>query len=230
MTNDFTHSLRSGRAVTMVNVGGRNPDVMPMLRKAGADAAFIDCERTGIALDAATDLILACKACGLPAVVRSHSLEGPELVRFLDRGADALVVPHIASVAQVRAAAEVMQYACGGDVEERSLIIQVETKGALSQLREIAGVPGIDAFLVGPNDIAYEFTGQRGRHNAESHAAIEEACATLRSLGKCFGYPAKRQDLPTFKSRGARLRYVAIEWLIEAGMAAESGEGRLADA
>jgi len=219
--NGFTEALRAGRPVTMVNVGGRNPDVMPMLRKAGATAAFIDCERTGIGLDAAADLVVAARACGLPAVVRSHSLAGPELVRYLDRGADALVVPHIASVEQVREAAEVMRYACGADMDGRSLVIQVETRGAMAQLREIAAVPGVDAFLIGPNDIAYELTGQRGRRTKETDTAIDEVCATLQGLSKCFGYPAKAVDMDVFRRRGARLRYLSIEWLIEAGMAAE---------
>lgn len=216
--NEFTARVRAGLPVTMVNAGGRNPDVVSMLRNAGATAVFVDCERTGIGLDAAADVIVAARACGLPAVVRSHSRAGVELIRFLDRGADALVVPHIETVDQVREAAEVMRYACGDDVS-KSLVIQIETKAALTNLREIAAVPGVDAFLIGPNDIAYEWSGTRGRHTQESQAAIEQACQTLRGLGKCFGYPAKAgEQLETFRQRGAKLLYVSIDWLIDVGM------------
>ncbi|MES3002236.1 MAG: aldolase/citrate lyase family protein [Pseudomonadota bacterium] len=216
--NNFTARVRAGLPVTMVNAGGRNPDVVPLLRDAGATSVFVDCERTGIGLDAAADLIVAARACGLPAVVRSHSYAAVELIRFLDRGADALVVPHIETVEQVADAAKAMRYVCGDDAS-RSLVIQIETKAALAQLREIAAVPGVDAFIIGPNDIAYEWSGMRGRHTPESQAAIEEACRTLSSLGKCFGYPAKAgEPLETFRRRGARLLYVSIDWLLDAGM------------
>lgn len=225
MTSSFASRLRARAPVTMVNIGGRNPDLVAVLARGGADAAFVDCERTGIGLDAAAEAILAARACGLPAVVRSHSASGPELVRFLDRGADGLVVPHITSVQQVREAVEVMRYACGAEAQDRSLVIQVETRGALQALEEIAAVPGVDAFLLGPNDIAHEFSGQRGLHTDASREAIEQACATLHRLGRSFGYPARVQDLALFRRRGATLRYVAIDWLVEAGLRGEQAAG-----
>jgi len=218
--NAFTARLRAREPVTMVNVGGRNPDLMPLLARHGADAAFIDCERTGIGLDAAAELIVAARACGLPAAVRSHSRAGPELIRLLDRGADALVVPHIETAAQVEEAAELVRYACGEDAIRKSLVIQIETRSSLESLHAIAAVPGVDAFLIGPNDIAYELAGRRGRHTPQTLAAIDEACATLHGLGRSFGYPATTEELPLFQRRGANLRYVSVDWLIEAGMRA----------
>lgn len=221
--SSFLSSLRQGATVNMVNVGGRNPDIVSLLKRCGADAAFIDCERTGIGLDAASDVIVAARACGLPAVVRSHSRAGPELVRFLDRGADALVVPHIGSAKQVREAVEVMRYACGDEVAGRALIIQIETRGALQELEAIAEVQGVDAFLLGPNDIAYELAGARGQHTPVSMAALERACDTLRELKRPFGYPARPAELAKFSRRGASLLYVSVEWLLDTGLRAYSG-------
>ncbi|MFT4267278.1 MAG: hypothetical protein QM586_08665 [Xenophilus sp.] len=45
-----------------------------------SNAALIDCKRTGIGLDAAAELVLSARACGLPAVVRSHSRDALELI------------------------------------------------------------------------------------------------------------------------------------------------------
>ena len=53
--------LKDGKTVIAVNVAGKNPDVMQALSKSGAHMAFIDCERTGIGIDAATELIRAAK-------------------------------------------------------------------------------------------------------------------------------------------------------------------------
>ena len=41
--------LRDGHRVVAVNLAGRNPDVLKPLAQCGADIAFIDCERTGLA-------------------------------------------------------------------------------------------------------------------------------------------------------------------------------------
>ncbi len=217
----FTRRLRAREMATMVNVGGRNADIIPMLARAGAHAAFIDCERTGIGIDAASELILSARACGLPSVVRSHSLDGPELVRFIDRGADALVVPHIRTVQQVHDCVEVMRYACG-TAPEKGLIIQIETRPAIEHIEEIAAIDGVDAFLIGPNDIAYEWSGQRGRHTEASTAAIEHVCHVLKTRSRSFGYPARVQELPQLHVRGANLRYMAVDWLIESGWHAQT--------
>ena len=55
--NNNQQRLKDGKHVIAVNVGGRNPDVMLALANAGAHVAFIDCERSGIGLDVATELI-----------------------------------------------------------------------------------------------------------------------------------------------------------------------------
>ena len=87
--------MGQAEVVIAVNVGGRNPDVMAVLASAGAHAAFIDCERTGIGLDVATELIRAAKVAGLTSLVRSWSKDPAVLVQFMDRQVDGLVVPHI---------------------------------------------------------------------------------------------------------------------------------------
>ncbi len=93
--NLLKQRFRNQQPVIAVNVGGRNPDVMAVLAKAAAHAAFIDCERTGIGLDVATELIRAAKVVGLTTLVRSWSKDPAVLVQFMDRQVDGLVVPHI---------------------------------------------------------------------------------------------------------------------------------------
>lgn len=215
--SEFTRKLRACEPVSMVNVGGRNPDVMPILKKCGADAAFIDCERSGIGLDVASELIVSARASGIPAVVRSHTTDGPGLLRFLDRGADGLVVPHIQSVDEVMRCVELMRYFAGSSTPLRSLIIQVETRSAIDQIEAISSLANVDGFLLGPNDIGYEWNGCRGSHSTESIAAIDHVCQTLRGKGRSFGYPARDQELEKFVEHGANLRYLALDWLISSG-------------
>ena len=126
--------LRNGEMVIAVNLGGRNPDVMETLARAGAHVALIDCERTGIGLDAAADLIRAARAAGLSPIVRSWSHDPAILVQYLDRLADGLIIPHIESAKDAEDAAELVRYACGDKAADKTLIVQIETVRAIANL------------------------------------------------------------------------------------------------
>ncbi|MBO9357457.1 hypothetical protein GG851_25975 [Bordetella petrii] len=212
--------LATGQTVVAVNVGGRNPDVVATLAKYGADMAFIDCERSGIALDSAAELLFAAKAARLPAIVRTHTADQAELVRFLDRGVDGLVIPHVNTAAEAAAAAEVIRYACGRDAASKLLVVQIETAQAIQNLDELAAVPGVDAYLIGPNDLAYDLCGERGAKNQRMTAAVDDICARLQARGKRFGMPGPLAERAEFRRRGATFLYYSLEWLIQSGFQA----------
>ena len=207
--------LRDGHRVVAVNLAGRNPDVLKPLAQCGAYIAFIDCERTGLGLDAATELIRAAHAAGICPMVRSWSKDPAILVRYLDRQASGLVVPHIRTAQDVRDAVELVRYACGAQTSEKSLIVQIETPSAVQHLDEIMQVPGVDAYLIGHNDLAYEMTGQRGARTPEVLQTVDDVSARLQRHQKRFGMPAAWDQLPHFKAIGATFLYFPIEWLLQ---------------
>lgn len=215
---NFKSRLAAGEPVFAVNVGGRNADTLLSLAKHGAHAAFIDCERSGIALDGAAELLFAARAAGLPTLVRTHSADQAEMVRFLDRGADGLIVPHCDSARDAAAAVDVMRYACGKAAAQKALIVQLETKNAVADLEAIAAVPGIDAYLIGPNDLAWDVCGERGAKNPQMTEIVDDICQRLSGLGRRYGMPGPMAELPQFRERGCTFVYYAMEWLIEAGM------------
>lgn len=210
--------LASGQPVFAVNPGGRNADTIASLARHGAHAAFIDCERSGIALDGAAESLFAARAAGLPTLVRTHSADQAEMVRFLDRGADGLVVPHCNSAADAAAAVEVMRYACGTAAAGKTLIVQIETRDAVRDLEAIAAVQGVDAYLIGPNDLAWDVCGERGAKNEQMTRIVDDICRRLGQLDKRYGMPGPMAELSQFKGRGCSLVYYAMDWLIAAGM------------
>ena len=215
MTSAVKDKLRRGEVVIAVNVGGRNPDIVEQLARCGADVAFIDCERTGIGLDAATDLIRAARAARMPAVVRSWSKAPEVLVRYLDRKADGIVVPHVDSAGEAAAIVELVRYACGDAAAQKLVIVQIETRAAVQAVDALAAVAGIDVLLIGPNDLAYEMTGRRGARTPEVEAAIAQVAARLRQAGRPFGMPARLAELAQFRALGASFLYYPVEWLLE---------------
>lgn len=217
--NAFKQRLTNNQPTIAVNVGGRNPDVMGVLASAGAHAAFIDCERTGIGLDVATELIRAAKVAGLPSLVRSWSKDPAVLVQFMDRQVDGLVVPHINCAQDAADVVELVRYACGDDkAPHKIVIVQIETREAIEALDEIMAVPGVDAYLIGPNDLAYSLMGQRSARTPEVLAAVDGVAQRLKAAGKPFGLPGKLDELPDFVASGACLLYYPIEWLLTSAL------------
>ena len=212
--NPNQQRLNDGQMVIAVNTGGDNPDVMQALAGAGAHVAFIDCERTGIGLDAATHLIRAARLSGLAAMVRSWSKDPAVLVQYLDRQADGLVVPHINTAQDAADVVELVRYACGDKAADKTVIVQIETVQSVKNLEAIMAVPGVDAFLIGPNDLAYDMCGQRGAKTPEVTATLEKVCHKLKAANKRFGMPADWTQLETFKACGATFLYFPIEWLL----------------
>jgi 2-keto-3-deoxy-L-rhamnonate aldolase RhmA len=218
--------MKRGEVVAAVNVGGRNPDIVEHLARLGADVAFIDCERTGIGLDVATELIRAARAADLPAVVRSWSRAPEALVRYLDRKADGIVVPHVDTPEEAASIVELVRYACGDAAASKLAIVQIETPKAVAAVDAMAAVPGVDVFLLGPNDLSYEMTGKRGARTPEVNAAIEHVCARLRHAGRAYGMPARGEEIAKFRALGATFLYYPVEWLLESGLQALARETR----
>lgn len=211
--------MARGEVAIAVNLAGDNPDLIEPLARFGADLAFIDCERTGLGLEAATELIRACRAAGLPAVVRSWSRSPEVLVQYFDRRTDGIVVPHIESADEAAAVVELARYACGAAVAQKLLVVQVETRAAVAAVDAIAAVPGIDVVLIGPNDLAYEMTGVRGARTPEVRAAVEQVAARLRLAGRAFGMPGRLDEIADFRALGATFLYYPVEWLLERALA-----------
>jgi 2-keto-3-deoxy-L-rhamnonate aldolase RhmA len=215
MTATLKQKMARGEVAVAVNLSGRNPDIVEHLARLGADLAFIDCERTGIGLDAATDLIRAARAASLPCVVRSWSRSPEVLVRYLDRKADGIVVPHVESADEAAAIVELVRYVCGAAAADKLVVVQIESQAAVKAVDTMAAVPGVDVFLIGPNDLSYEMTGTRGARTPEVNQAIEHVAARLRHAGRAFGMPARLNDIAQFRALGATFLYYPVEWLLE---------------
>ena len=71
--------------------------------------------------------------------------------------------------------------------DEICVLVQVETRMALSELEQIAEVPGIDGVFIGPSDLAASL-GHLGNPQAtDVQTAIKDAVTRLKALGKPAG-------------------------------------------
>lgn len=143
------------------------------------------------------------------AVVRPAANDAVLIKRFLDLGAQTLLIPYVQDAEEARAAVAATRYAPEGvrgvsgltratrfgrvpgyarrAAEELCLLVQVETGEALDRLEEICAVEGVDGVFVGPADLAASLghVGEPG-HPAVV-AAVEDAVRRIRASGKPAG-------------------------------------------
>jgi len=210
--NHALRQLREGKLAVGLGVQkARTIDIATVAKTAGFDWLFIDCEHSSMDADMASQIATAALAVGVTPVVRVAGLEHWHASRLLDNGAQGIVFPHIDDAAQAKRAAAACRYppagkrSMGGGLphvayrsmpvgevarmvnEETLVVAMIESPEAVANAEEIAAVPGIDALLIGTNDLCFEM-GIPGQFNdprvAEAYTKVIAAC---RKHGKFPG-------------------------------------------
>src|SRR5207247_10843714 len=96
------------------------------------------------------------RGAGGAAIVRPDSHQRSLLIRYLNAGADGLMVPMVDTAEQARAIVDAVRYACPADHEKRLVVSMIETLEAIGNIDEVAAVEGVDAFFFGRGDVAQD--------------------------------------------------------------------------
>ena len=175
--------LRARLAESRVVVGTmiaelRQSAVVQCLANAGIDWAIIDNEHGVFSVETISELSRFARLVGVTPIVRIPAHTYETIAQALDGGAQGIMIPRVTDPEQVRFAVGAAKYppmgrrgsAAGrghtdykaGDIvkmmedanRESFVIVQIETREASERLDEILAVPGVDAALIGPNDLA----------------------------------------------------------------------------
>jgi len=115
-------------------------------------------------------------------MVRLAKHDPRALVRYLEMGADAIVVPRVETIEHAKAMVNAMP--SGG---RASLLVIIETALGASNAEAILMFPGVDAALVGPNDLTADLGCKGDYANSAYTQAVSHiehaACLTGKALG-----------------------------------------------
>jgi 2-keto-3-deoxy-L-rhamnonate aldolase RhmA len=173
-------------------------------------------------------MVIAADGAGIPAIVRVPSCTAAEVGRGLDAGAAGILFPRGDGVSTIRAAIESAKYPPRGKRglggvranrygtvpldrfvseanEKTTVVVQIETAGALAELSGIAAEPGLDVLFVGPNDLtqALGVPGQYGdaRYKDTLRTIARQAAASGKSAGIMLG---SVKQIPELRELGYR--------------------------
>jgi 4-hydroxy-2-oxoheptanedioate aldolase len=175
----------------------------------GFDWLLLDTEHAPGGVETTLSQLQAVAAYPVSAVVRPAANDPVLIKKFLDIGAQTLLVPFVCSAAEAAAAVAATRYPPDGvrgvagttratrygrvkayharAAEELCVLVQIETSDALAQLEAIAATPGVDGVFIGPNDLAASMGHAGDAGNPAVIAAVEDAIRRLKAIGKPSG-------------------------------------------
>lgn len=179
--------------------------LVEMAGVAGLDFVVLDCEHGPADLVPLQQHVVAAQAHGLGVLVRVGAAEPALVLRVLDLGADGVIVPHVDTAEQARAAVAAAHYPPLGKrgfatysragrfgargiaehleqaAETTVVVPMLETPEACAAAPEILAIPGVDSVLVGPADLAVALGGAAEPAVAQ---ALDAVSAAAESAGK----------------------------------------------
>ena len=194
MKNDLKVALKQGKITFGAGVTIGHPDIAEILALAGYDWIFFDCEHSPMNEADVQRGLQAIRFSKAVPLVRVAWNDMVMIKKMLDVGVYGIIVPWINTKEDALRAVQAMRYppegirgfgprrASMGDPEyvstanrELFLGIQIETQTGVDNLDDILTVEGIDATLIGPNDL----TNSLGVFGQWDHPKYTSAVRTI---------------------------------------------------
>lgn len=238
--NDLKKRLRAGEGLlgTMITTFA-SPDLVKILKNCGFDFCMVDCEHGSFTTREVSDMIGAGRGFGMPVLVRIPEIRREHVLHYMEMGAAGLLLPNTESADMAEKLVDYAKYAPMGHRgvslsrphtdfrkvngpeymaeanEEGILMCQIESRAGVDHVEEILDVPGIDAALIGPNDMSQDFgiLGQYGHPMMTE--AFERVKAAAEARGKwCGAHFGGAEPLKPWIAKGMMLNM----WNSDAGL------------
>lgn len=241
-TNATKAKLAAGETVFGAIITRYAPDTVEIFGALGFDFVMIDCEHGSMNLDQVENMVRAAESFRITPIARIPNHHDSTILRFLDRGLQGIIVPHVNSGSQAAAVAQAARYhpdghrGMGGGrphdygigvtrdqstnwVNSQILVIpMVEETAAVANLDDITAAPGVDILHVAAGDLSQSmgFPPQ-----AQVRKVMADAIPRIRAAGKNVGVggnnPADAAGIAEFIKLGANFVTVSAWGLLRLG-------------
>lgn len=207
--NGFKQALAQGKRQVGIWSALASPVVAEILGGAGFAWVVIDGEHAPNDISTLVPQLQAMRGGIAEPVYRVPWNDMVTIKRALDVGARTLLVPFVQNAEEaqravaairypprgVRGVAVVVRASDFGRVPrylenahlDTCLLVQLETRAALTQIEAIAAVDGVDGMFIGPSDLAADMGHLGNNKHPEVQAAIKDAAERIKAAGKPAG-------------------------------------------
>lgn len=219
----------------------RAPAIIQLFAQYGLEFVFIDMEHGSYSLETAADLIQVARLAGITPLVRVGETRYHQYSAILDAGARGIMTPRVESVEQIRAINRFIKYPPEGergfsrlaahvdfaeiDFHEYVVqanrnvlnVIQIESKLAVDRLEALIVEPGVDAVVVGVDDLALSLNVPGETRNGLVEAMLERIVAVCNAHGTPWGLHVPDVDrLEYWIGHGMQLAiYSSDIWMLQ---------------
>ena len=243
--NYFLEKAKQGGVLGTMLSELNSPNLPRIFRACGFDFLILDCEHGYFDYTSAANLIAVSRLCGLFPIVRIPLAGRENVQKYLDMGAAGLLLAMTETREQAEQLAALAKYPpqgkrgislqrphsdyCPGDTgaylekanRETVLFAQIESQTGVSNAAAIAGVPGIDGIIIGPNDLTLDL-GCVGQYDHPDVVRIFRFLAgTAASCQKLCGLISS--SLPLLE-RWKKEGFSLLSWNSEIGMLLNEGK------
>ena len=205
--NLFKKAMREKGALGVWSMSGSSV-VAEALGCAGYDFVVLDMEHAPNDVPRILPLLQAVAGTPAASLVRLPWNDTVTVKQVLDIGANSIMFPYVQNAEEARRAVAATRYPphgvrgvagmsratrfggvsgyFGKAAEELCVVLQLETVEAVSNLAEIAAVPGVDSIFIGPSDLS----ASMGLVGQVDHPSVQEALANAARACAAAGKPA----------------------------------------
>lgn len=207
MRNPVKEKLRRGEVTLGVAVGTPCLDLVEMLSRMNFDWIWFDAEHGPLNTEILQAMLQVGRGGQATSIVRVPWNDLVHIKKALDVGAQGLIIPWVNTREQAEMAVRAAKYppagirgigprwvaTAGEDTAEYLrtanddvlIIVQIETREAVDNLEAIITTPGVDAFLIGPSDLAASL----GHLGDNAHPDVQATIDNIIERGKKAGVP-----------------------------------------
>lgn len=215
------------------------PALVEVAALAGFDHVLIDAEHGHISVADCEGLVRAAEAAGATPIVRVPVNAPEAILRYLDTGAQGVLVPQVASREDAERAVRAARYHPLGrrglagtraadyglrqslpdyvrEANEQLLVLGlIEDIRAVDNLPDILAVEGLDIIQIGPSDLSQSMGYPGDWQHPDVQAAIAEIIRQGLAAGKVVGMNCPTGEAAAReRARGVRLLSVAMLGLL----------------
>lgn len=212
--------IASGAVVDLINPDYPSPGLVEFLGRSGVDALFIDCEHGSSGFERVEELARAARLTGMAAIVRPMTADSALMTRYLERGIDGLMVPHVDDAETANTVVETIRYTRWRDYEDVIFLAQVESVRAIDNLPELLAVEGIDVYFIGPSDLSQDMGHAGEFDHPEVEAQIQRARKSILDANRCAGILVNPETVAHRVEEGFRVLYEHANTFIQRGVGA----------
>jgi 4-hydroxy-2-oxoheptanedioate aldolase len=239
-TNTTKAKLAEGKVVYGAIVSRYAPDIVEIFGVINYDFVMIDCEHGPMNLDQVEHMVRAAEVFGITPIARIPDHDDATILRFLDRGVQGLIIPHVNNKEEAESVTKAARYypeghrgaassgrahdyGTAGTREESSswvnsqvmVIPMVEETQAVENLDAILKVPGIDVIHVAASDLGQSM-GNPG--TAKVRELMGQVIPRIRAgninVGAGGNSPADAAGVAEFIKLGANFITVSSQGLL----------------